>query len=108
VSSFDPPAPTAEDIHHMEQQWAIANAKLDEFLAVLRHDIPVVKKVSGLTDDSIAFSYMWGFIKKSHAEGGSSAVKMTEVMCAAAFTRLVRATRAEDDMSQFEWKDTTQ
>jgi hypothetical protein len=59
----------------------------------------------------MTFSYMWASLQKSHVQGGlcdrcrvQPAIKETEVMLAAAMTRLTRAARVEDDMSQFERK----
>jgi hypothetical protein len=96
--------PSAEEIHVMEQQWPTADAKLDEQLERLRQGIPNLEQEIGLTGGSVLFAYMRGFLLQSRLVHGLGAVEATEIMCAAAFTRLARATGAEDDMSQFEYE----
>jgi hypothetical protein len=134
--------PTPEQIHTMDQQWMYFNNQLDEHLERFRQDIPAVTAATGLHGTSVVFAAVWGHIKQAQADeekrsagrrGENKAVKMTEVMCAAALTRLlkesqtqqntseqvmlaavkineavdilkelVRASRAEDEMAQFE------
>lgn len=96
--------PSVKDIHDMEQQWPMASEQLSRELEVLRAGIPELEKQFGLSGPTITFAYMRGFLLKSRLQYGMGAVMDTEIMCAAAFAELTRATRAEDDMSPFERK----
>jgi hypothetical protein len=90
-------------VHTMEQQWPTANIVLDEQLDMFRRNISQLEQEIGLTGDSLAFAYMRAFITQSRMENGMGAVVSTEIMCAAAFTRLTRVSpRATDDMTGFE------
>jgi hypothetical protein len=70
---------------------------LDQHLGMLRNDIPGIADATGITDTSMIFDYMWAAIMKREMMD-PDAHKFTQVMCAAAFTRLARlAPRVDDD-----------
>ena len=96
--------PSVKDIHDMEQQWPMASEQLNRELEALRAGIPELEKQFGLSAPTITFAYMRGFLLKARLQYGMSSVIDTEIMCAAAFTELTRAPRAEDDMASFERK----
>lgn len=100
----DMPQPTPEQIHQLEQRWAFAEQMLDGALEALRHDIPIVSKATGLSDNSIVFDFMHAFIMQQELRVGNSH-QFTVAMCAAAMTRLARASRAaEEVLAQLEEK----
>jgi len=88
--------PTPEQIHQLEQRWAYAENALDQILESLRDDIPKVSQATGLSDGSIVFDYMQAFIMTKEKQGSNH--WFTVVMCAAAMTRLARASRADDEL----------
>jgi hypothetical protein len=104
--------PTPEQIHTMDQQWMYFSTQLDKQLERLRRDIPAVYESTGLHGTSIAFAAVWGYIKQAQAdeeERSSSlrqqprenkAVKMTEVMCAVALTRLLKESQTQQNTSE--------
>jgi hypothetical protein len=94
------PLPTAEHIHIMEQQWPTANAALDDQLNQFRKGIPSLEEKIGLTGPSVTFAYMRGFLLKSRMANGEAAVEAIEIMCAAAFTRLINDVRTQDNTAQ--------
>ena len=88
--------PTVEQIHQMEQRWAYAEQVLDGMLDAFRQDIPKLFEITGLSDGSIAFDYVYTFIMGKEAQGSDH--RFTVALCAAAMTRLARASRADEEL----------
>lgn len=95
--------PSPEEIHRCEQRWGDAETLLARVMEKVLKDAPeALKKVYGLSDASIVFDYMLTFIKVQHMSDSAS-IRVTEVVCAAALTKLARsATGTDNDMAQFE------
>lgn len=92
--------PTPEQVHILEQKWMIASDLFDKALSHLVSDIPVIKDMTGLSDASILYDYVHAYFKVQR-ETDISNVIMTEIMCAAAFTKL--ALRGQEiNMTEFE------
>lgn len=90
------PRPTPHQIHLLEQRWAFAEQMLDGILGAIQHDIPVVADVTGLSDGSMTFDYVHAFIVARQMQGEDP--RYAVFMCAAAITRLARASRADNDL----------
>jgi hypothetical protein len=91
--------PTPEQIHDLEQKWMIASGVLDHLMEAVETAPVALKIVTGLSDTSILFDYILTFIKNRN-KGNPESAKMTEVLCAAALTRL--ALGQGIDMTAFE------
>lgn len=83
-------------IQAADQIYAQANELLAQALAGINEIEPSIYAHAN-DDASVLFDYLKDFIKHTHALGGNRAVAMTTVICAAALTRLARASRVETD-----------
>jgi phage gp36-like protein len=93
--------PTAAQIHEIETRYAVANSMMDTALAALKHDMPIINAAAGLSDASILFDYVLSFIRHRH-QVDPTAFVTTEIMCAAAFTKLAQGSSADDILAQYE------
>jgi hypothetical protein len=92
---------TPGQIHLAEQRWAAAQEVLDINLKQLLENVPHITEIAGTSDTSMLFDFMWASIMKQE-QVDPAAHAITVVMCAAAFTRLARASRAEDPLAQLD------
>lgn len=92
---------TPDQIHLAEQRWAAAQDVLDVNLSQLIKNAPVVAKLAGTADTSMLFDFMWASLM-TQEEADPESHKLVVIMCAAAFTRLARAPRAEDPLAQLD------
>ena len=96
------PPPTPPQIVELERRWVNARALLDELLKVVAHDAPIIGQMTGLSDASLLFDFVYCFIM-SQDNAAPDAFKTTEIITAAAVTKLVRIRLGLDhDMSAFE------
>lgn len=97
---------TPTQIVELEHRWVNARTLLDKLLQVVTHDVPILNQITGLSDASLLFDFVYSFVMAQHNTGGPDAVQTTEVILAAAITKLARIQLGLDsDMSAFE-KDT--
>jgi hypothetical protein len=100
-SMTDGGKPTAGQIHIADQNWALAQTALDQFVAQLRSERQNVAEYTGLSDDAAIFDFVLAALQVANAvEPG--AIARTTVMAAAAITRLARAPGAKDELAQYE------
>lgn len=80
-------------IRAADEMYAQARNHLDKILDTLTTDaLPEVYTATGGNDDaSVTFDFLKTYIIKAEREYGESAHQVTILMCAAAMTRLVRA-----------------
>lgn len=96
--------PSPEEVHKCEQRWSSAETLLDQVIEKLSANEAHLKETFGLSDASMTFDYMLTYLKYRHSQNLAE-VQMTEVVCAAALTRLARrAAGTDNDMAQFERK----
>lgn len=89
------PSPSDEQMAAMKRRWDNANQQLDTILDHFMNEmLPMVEQETQIYDAAMTFEYFLQFILKADGEGRFA---VTEIMCAAAFTRLARAPRANED-----------
>lgn len=93
-------------IHGAEQVWAQADEHLGKIIANLQLMEPnIYEQAAGNDDASVLYDYLKGFITRS-AKTDPGALDTSLLMCAAAITRLVRASRTDTDiLAQLDWKE---
>lgn len=84
-------------IHQTEQVYSRVRNHLDMILAHVRDSEPQLYRIAATDDPSALFDFVKGYILASEREHGQEAHNVTILMCAAAITRLVRASRTDED-----------
>lgn len=88
------------NVHALEQNWAQANALLDEVLKALIVDVPILAEATGLSDGSVVYEHARMYFRVQDSVSPMN-ILTTEILCAAAFTRLALKGR-EIDISELE------
>lgn len=98
--------PNAQQLNRLEQKWHNANTILERVMETLKADIPALEAHFGQSDAAITYDWAMHCILNSYKTNPETAQKQTQLLCAAALTRLARASRIEDrdhvDMTPFE------
>lgn len=91
---------TPEQVHHAEQDWAMAQDIVNRMLNAIRTDIPFVERVAGTSDSSAVFDYTVSMLVRFNVKHPGRLA----ILCAAALTRLVQldAPAPGDDLVRFE------
>lgn len=92
-------------IHGADEKWTAALNHLGTVMEYIEGIEPMIYSAGGNTDASVLFDFMAGYIQKAEQAGGLQAQIMTRFMCAAAITKLVRASRTtstDDTLAQLE------
>jgi hypothetical protein len=97
-------------IHGADEMWTQALNHLDKIIAHVKTMEPDIYVMAGEnTDASVLFDWLKGYIKVAENVGGRAAHETTLLMCAAAITKLVRASRTDNDpLTQLDWKEPEQ
>jgi DNA topoisomerase VI subunit A len=103
-------------IHAADKMYAQARNHLDKIIEHVKELEPDIYTVSGNTDSSVLYDWLKGYIKVAEDKAselseaqGKAARDMTLLMCAAAITRLVWASRTDNDpLAQLDWKEPEQ
>lgn len=97
--------PSAQQIVLLERRWVAARTLLNKLLTPIIHDVPIIAAATGLSDASLLFDYTHCYIQhqRSTSITPDDADHITEVLLAAALTKLARIELGQDnDMTEFE------
>jgi hypothetical protein len=96
-------------IHAADEIYTTARNHLDKIIAHVKEMEPDIYTVAGNADASVLYDWLKGYIAVAERNGGKPAHEVTLLMCAAAITRLVRASRTDNDpLAQLDWKEPEQ
>lgn len=88
-------SPTPEEIHRLEQMWGHAEQVVGNLVEAVQHDAPIVNEMTGLSDVSNTFGYIYTFITDRVKRGE---INFVSIVAAGALTKLARASRVYDDI----------
>ena len=88
-------SPTPEEIHRLEQMWGRAEEVVGNLVGAVQHDVPIVNGMTGLSDASNTFGYIYTFITDRVKRGE---INFVSIVAAGALTKLARASRVYDDI----------
>ncbi len=91
--------PTPQQLHDLEQKWAAADERVTAYIKEIQDVFVKIAKVAGTSDDSLMFDLIKHRLYAMAAQHGFTheTLQLMGTIAAAAFTRLARTPRAEQD-----------